>query len=98
VCDRASRVELFEGHARAGDVRLARHGTARPFLPVARQGDVRGAYTRCGVRTPDRVYARDIHVPSAATRRYTRRGDVIGSPSSVGSVAISTGGGLWIIV
>jgi sulfopropanediol 3-dehydrogenase len=25
VCGRASRVELFEGHARSGDVRAARH-------------------------------------------------------------------------
>jgi sulfopropanediol 3-dehydrogenase len=28
VCGRASRVELFEGHARSGDVRAARYGTA----------------------------------------------------------------------
>ncbi|WP_219416485.1 histidinol dehydrogenase [Pseudonocardia nigra] len=28
VCGRASRVELFEGHARSGDVRAARYGSA----------------------------------------------------------------------
>ncbi|MFD9681727.1 histidinol dehydrogenase [Rhodococcus sp. NPDC059969] len=28
VCGRASRVELFEGHARSGDVRAAKYGTA----------------------------------------------------------------------
>ena len=32
VCGRASRVELFEGHARAGDVRAARHGTGSGSL------------------------------------------------------------------
>jgi sulfopropanediol 3-dehydrogenase len=32
VCGRAARVELFEGHARAGDVRVARHrGTPLPW-------------------------------------------------------------------
>ncbi|MFF5257998.1 histidinol dehydrogenase [Actinomadura viridis] len=30
VCGRASRVELFEGHARSGDVRAARFGGAEP--------------------------------------------------------------------
>jgi sulfopropanediol 3-dehydrogenase len=30
LCGRASRVELFEGHARSGDVRAARHGN----LPI----------------------------------------------------------------
>jgi sulfopropanediol 3-dehydrogenase len=34
VCGRASRVELFEGHARAGDLRAARHGTGSlPWRP-----------------------------------------------------------------
>jgi sulfopropanediol 3-dehydrogenase len=30
LCGRASRVEQFEGHARSGDVRSAKYGTARP--------------------------------------------------------------------
>jgi sulfopropanediol 3-dehydrogenase len=30
LCGRASRVERFEGHARSGDVRAAKFGTARP--------------------------------------------------------------------
>jgi sulfopropanediol 3-dehydrogenase len=30
LCGRASRVEQFEGHARSGDVRAAKYGTARP--------------------------------------------------------------------
>lgn len=29
VCGRAARVELFEGHARSGDVRAWKHGDAR---------------------------------------------------------------------
>ncbi|MCF2436201.1 hypothetical protein LV779_24920 [Streptomyces thinghirensis] len=28
VCGRAARVELFEGHARSGDVRAAKYGGA----------------------------------------------------------------------
>ncbi len=36
VCGRAARVELFEGHARSGDVRAAKHGTADlPWAPNA---------------------------------------------------------------
>ncbi|MBL1110863.1 histidinol dehydrogenase [Streptomyces sp. 110] len=30
ICGRASRIENFEGHARSGDVRSARYGSARP--------------------------------------------------------------------
>ena len=30
LCGRASRVERFEGHARSGDVRAAKYGSARP--------------------------------------------------------------------
>ncbi|MPY99715.1 MAG: histidinol dehydrogenase [Actinophytocola sp.] len=30
ICGRASRVELFEGHARSGDIRAAIHGDATP--------------------------------------------------------------------
>ncbi len=29
ICGRASRIENFEGHARSGDVRAARYGSAR---------------------------------------------------------------------
>ncbi|TWF96079.1 histidinol dehydrogenase [Saccharopolyspora dendranthemae] len=36
ICGRAARVELFEGHARSGDVRAAKHGTADlPWAPDA---------------------------------------------------------------
>ncbi|MFC7340189.1 histidinol dehydrogenase [Saccharopolyspora griseoalba] len=36
VCGRAARVELFEGHARSGDVRAAKHGDAElPWAPHA---------------------------------------------------------------
>ena len=36
LCGRASRVELFEGHARSGDVRAAKHGGADlPWAPHA---------------------------------------------------------------
>ncbi len=36
VCGRAARVELFEGHARAGDVRAAKiRGTTVPWAPTA---------------------------------------------------------------
>ncbi|MEB3369987.1 histidinol dehydrogenase [Saccharopolyspora mangrovi] len=36
ICGRAARVELFEGHARSGDVRAAKHGTAElPWAPDA---------------------------------------------------------------
>lgn len=36
VCGRAARVELFEGHARSGDVRAAKHGGADlPWAPHA---------------------------------------------------------------
>ncbi|SFS77382.1 histidinol dehydrogenase [Saccharopolyspora flava] len=36
VCGRAARVELFEGHARSGDVRAAKYGTADlPWAPNA---------------------------------------------------------------
>jgi sulfopropanediol 3-dehydrogenase len=34
VCGRAARVELFEGHARSGDVRAAKYaGAALPWAP-----------------------------------------------------------------
>ncbi|MBB3664727.1 sulfopropanediol 3-dehydrogenase [Prauserella sediminis] len=39
VCGRAARVELFEGHARSGDVRAAKYGGAS--LPWAPQAEVR---------------------------------------------------------
>jgi hypothetical protein len=36
VCGRAARVELFEGHARSGDVRAARHlGDTYPWMQAA---------------------------------------------------------------
>ncbi|RRO20334.1 histidinol dehydrogenase [Saccharopolyspora rhizosphaerae] len=36
ICGRAARVELFEGHARSGDVRAAKHGDAElPWVPDA---------------------------------------------------------------
>ena len=35
LCGRASRVEMFEGHARSGDVRAANHfGTRVPWMPA----------------------------------------------------------------
>ena len=34
LCGRASRIELFEGHARSGDVRAAKYaGAALPWAP-----------------------------------------------------------------
>jgi sulfopropanediol 3-dehydrogenase len=30
LCGRAARVELFEGHARSGDIRAAKHNGTRP--------------------------------------------------------------------
>lgn len=39
VCGRAARVELFEGHARSGDVRAWRHGDASfPWIEQSRAG------------------------------------------------------------
>ena len=36
LCGRAARVELFEGHARSGDVRAAKYGgAALPWSPLA---------------------------------------------------------------
>jgi sulfopropanediol 3-dehydrogenase len=36
LCGRAARVELFEGHARSGDVRAARYaGASLPWAPTA---------------------------------------------------------------
>lgn len=43
VCGRASRVELFEGHARSGDVRAWRHGGASFDWIDAVQGSVHNA-------------------------------------------------------
>ena len=35
LCGRAARVEQFEGHARSGDVRAAKHfGTPAPWMPA----------------------------------------------------------------
>ena len=39
LCGRASRVELFEGHARSGDVRAAKFGgDALPWRPTSVPG------------------------------------------------------------
>ena len=37
MCGRAARVELFEGHARSGDVRAAQHlGDSYPWIDEAK--------------------------------------------------------------
>lgn len=46
VCGRASRVELFEGHARSGDVRAAKYGTGE--LPWNEQPETAAAAAGAG--------------------------------------------------